>query len=112
MNELIETSLLRDIKTLIDSAKTRIALKVNQEMTLLYWFIGERLQKDILKFERAEYGERVIQKLAEKLTGDYGKGFSSPNLFKMVTLYEAFPDQKIFSTLSIKLSWSHFVELL
>ena len=45
MNELIETSLLSDVKALIDSAKTRVALKVNQEMTLLYWFIGERLQK-------------------------------------------------------------------
>lgn len=112
MNELIETSLLSDVKALIDSAKTRVALKVNQEMTLLYWFIGERLQKDILKFERAEYGERVIQRLSQELISLYGKGFSSPNLFKMVTLYEAFPDQKIFSTLSIKLSWSHFVELL
>jgi predicted nuclease of restriction endonuclease-like (RecB) superfamily len=62
--------------------------------------------------ERAEYGEKIIQTLSKQLIGEYGKGFSLPNIFKMLALYENFPDEKIFSTLSRKLTWSHFVELL
>lgn len=112
MTDIINSSLLFDIKQLIDSAKTRVAVKVNQEMTMLYWNIGKRIQEDILKFERAEYGEQIIQTLSKQLTAEYGKGFSVPNIFKMLALYENFSDEKIFSTLSRKLTWSHFVELL
>jgi predicted nuclease of restriction endonuclease-like (RecB) superfamily len=112
MTDITNSSLLFDIKQLIDFAKTRVAVKVNQEMTMLYWNIGKRIQEDILKFERAEYGEQIIQTLSKQLTAEYGKGFSVPNIFKMLALYENFSDEKIFSTLSRKLTWSHFVELL
>ncbi len=112
MNELVSASLLTDIRSLIDEAKTRVAIKVNQEMTLLYWNIGKRIQENVLNSERAEYGEQVIAKLSEQLVGEYGKGFSQANIFKMITLYENFSDENIFLTLSRKLSWSHFIEIL
>ena len=60
MNELVSASLLTDIRSLIDEAKTRVAIKVNQEMTLLYWNIGKRIHENVLNSERAEYGEQVI----------------------------------------------------
>jgi predicted nuclease of restriction endonuclease-like (RecB) superfamily len=112
MNNITNPSLIADIKQLIDSAKTRVALKVNQEMTFLYWNIGKRIKEDILKAERAEYGAQIIETISQQLIGEYGKGFSLANIFKMLALYESFPEEKIFSTLSRKLSWSHFVELL
>ncbi|MFM7851775.1 MAG: DUF1016 N-terminal domain-containing protein, partial [Flammeovirgaceae bacterium] len=81
-------------------------------MTLLYWHIGKRIKEEVLKFERADYGEQLIISLAKALTEQYGKGFSKTSLFDMANLYEAYSDYKIFLTLSGKLSWSHFRELL
>lgn len=110
--EMESTQLLVDIRQLIETAKTRAAYSVNREMTLLYWHIGKRIKEEVLKFERADYGEQLIISLAKALTEQYGKGFSKTSLFDMANLYEAYSDYKIFLTLSGKLSWSHFRELL
>lgn len=109
MNDITNSSLLFDIRQLIDSAKTRVAVKVNQEMTMLYWNIGKRIQEDILKFGRAEYGKKIFATVSQELINSYGKGFSASALTRMVMLYEYFPERDIFQTL---LSWSHFIELL
>ena len=112
MNELVSASLLTDIKSLIDIAKTRVAIKVNQEMTLLYWNIGKRIQEDILKSERAEYGEQIILTLSRHLLSEYGRGFSPRNITSMIHFYKCFHDFKILQTLSTKLTWSHFLSFL
>lgn len=104
--------LFNDIKTLIESSRTRVALSVNSEMVILYWQIGERIRKDILGQERAEYGKKVIDKLSVKLIHEYGRGFSRPNLFHMVRFSEVFPDNQIVYTLCRQLSWSHFRHLI
>ena len=96
----------------IEKAKRNVALKVNEEMTILYWNIGKDITENVLNHERAEYGKAVIKKLSQRLTVEYGRGYSSANLFRMLKVYEYYPDFQKFSTLSRKLSWSHFVELL
>lgn len=96
----------------IEKAKRNVALKVNEEMTILYWNIGKDITENVLNYERAEYGKSVIKKLSQRLTVEYGRGYSSANLFRMLKVYEYYPDFQKFSTLSRKLSWSHFVELL
>lgn len=98
--------------TLIENAKRNVATKVNDEMTLLYWNIGKDITDNILNNQKAEYGKAVIKKLSQKLTIEYGRGYSRANLFRMLKFYEYFTDFEKFSTLSRKLSWSHFVELL
>ncbi len=105
-------SLFNDIKSLIESSRTRVALSVNSEMVILYWNVGERIRKDILGQERAEYGKQVIDKLSVKLIQEYGQGFSRTNLFNMVRFSEVFPDNKIVQTVSGQLSWSHFCQLI
>ena len=112
MNELVSASLLKDIRSLIDEAKTRVAIKVNQEMTLLYWNLGKRIHEDILKSERAEYGEQIIVTLSRYLLSEYGKGFSSRNITSMIHCYKCFHDFNILQTLSAKLTWSHFLSFL
>lgn len=74
--------------------------------------IGYRINQDILKNTRAEYGESVIKQLAKHLTFQYGSGFDVPNLTRMVRIVKFYPDQKIVATLSQQLSWSHFVKLI
>lgn len=48
MNEIITNTneLIKDISVLIDNA----------EMKMLYWHIGKRIQEEVLKSTRAEYG--------------------------------------------------------
>ena len=100
------------IVALIENAKRNVATKVNDEMTLLYWNIGKDITDNVLNNQKAEYGKAVIKKLSQKLAIEYGRGYSRANLFRMLKFYEYFTDFEKFSTLSRKLSWSHFVELL
>lgn len=106
------TDLLGDIRSLIETARSRVAAAVNSELVLLNWRIGHRIRQDILGKERAEYGKRIVGSLAEQLTAAYGRGFSRPNLHRMVRLAEVFPDERIVSTLSRQLGWSHFLEII
>ena len=71
--------------------------------------IGKRIDEEVLKSERAEYGETIITSLAKELSLAYGKGYSRPNLFRMIKFAKQFPNREIVSTLSRQLSWSHFV---
>jgi len=105
-------SLYNRIVTLIENAKNNVTVAVNNEMTLLYWNIGKDITNNVLKNQKAEYGKEIIKKLSQRLTSEYGRGYSRANLFRMLKIYEYFNDFEIFSTLSRKLSWSHFVELL
>ncbi len=115
MNNLDNTNvenLYSIIVSLIENAKRNVAIKINSEMTFLYWNIGKYITENILDNKKAEYGKSIINKLSKKLVIEYGKGYSKANIFRMLKFYEYFTDIEKFSTLSRKLSWSHFVELL
>ncbi len=104
--------LLKDLRSLIDQARTRVAQQVNTELVTLYWHIGTRIKTEILREERAEYGKQVLETLGRQLNLEYGRGFNRTALTRMVQFAELFPDWKIVATLSHKLGWSHFIELL
>ncbi len=106
------TVLLEEIRFLIESARRRAATTINTEMVMLYWYIGERIRRDTLGQERADYGKRIVQMLSEKLTVEYGRGFTRTNLFNMIRFAEVFPERKIVHTLSGQLSWTHFREII
>lgn len=100
------------ISVLIEQARKKVAVTINQEMVLLYWNIGKTIKKEIIKSKRAEYGEKIVQSLAEKLTRRYGKGFSSQNLWYMIQLYDAYPIlQSLLGEFS-GLTWTHIIALL
>ena len=104
--------LYKSISILIENAKKNVVVSVNKEMTLLYWNIGKDITDNVLKNQKAEYGKEVIKKLSQRLVIEYGRGYGERNLFRILKFYDYFPDFEILSTLSAKLSWSHFVELL
>ncbi len=106
------TPLLGDIRQMIEQAKSAVAATVNSGLTILNWRIGKRLQLEILKEQRAEYGERIVSTLSRQLTSEYGDGFSEKNLRHMITFFERFSNERIVSTLSRQLTWSHFKEIL
>ena len=106
------SQLLNSVVGLIDQARNRVATAVNQELTLLYWNIGKKINDDLLKNNRADYGKKIIPELSKKLTDKYGKGFNKRNLQGFVKLYTVFQDITILQTLSAKLSWSHFYNVV
>ena len=103
---------ISDIRQLIESARRRVAVTVNAELTMLYWKIGQRIHKEVLREKRADYGEEIVVTLSQQLIREYGEGFSRYNLSRMVKFAEYFADENIVVTLSQQLSWSHFVVIL
>ena len=107
-----DQALVDDIRGLIEQARQHLAQTANSTLTLLHWKLGERIQREILQGQRAQYGEEILPTLSAKLVPEYGKGFSARNLARMVQFAEAFPDEQTVATLSRELGWSHFVEIL
>jgi len=107
-----QTTVLVDIRQLIELARQRAAAAVNAELALLYWQIGRRIQIEVLQGQRAEYGKQIITTLAQQLTADYGKGWSEKQLRHCLRAAETFTDEIIFSTVRRQLSWSHIKTLM
>ncbi len=104
--------LVSDIRKLIEETRSAIAVVVNSGLTILYWRIGKKINDEILKNKRAEYGEEIVVTLSRQLVNDYGNGFSEKNIRRMIQFSEVFPKEKIVVTLSRQLTWSHFVTLI
>jgi len=104
--------LFDEIRSLIEQTRSRVATTVNSTLVLMNWHIGKRINDEILKNKRAEYGEQIVATLSHQLTAEYGKGFTRTNLIRMRVFADLFPDLEISASLSHQLSWSHFVEIL
>ncbi len=104
--------LFDEIRSLIEQTRLRVASTVNSALVLMNWHIGKRISDEVLKNKRAEYGKEILPTLSAKLQPEYGRGFSSRNLAKMIQFAELFPDIEIVATLSQQLGWSHFIEII
>jgi predicted nuclease of restriction endonuclease-like (RecB) superfamily len=103
-------SLYTQVSELIQEARKQVASQVNTALLATYWNVGRLIVEDEQNSEhRAEYGKQVLKELSKRLTEAFGKGFSRANLQWMRLLYIKYP---ICQTLSSKLSWSHYCELL
>ncbi|MCK3656323.1 hypothetical protein A4G19_11425 [Pasteurellaceae bacterium Macca] len=97
------------IRNILDTAKAKSLSAVNFAMVEAYWQVGRIIVETQNQEERAEYGKKLLDYLAKKLTFEFGKGFSRRNLSNMRAFYLAFPD---LSKLPTNLSWTHFRLLL
>lgn len=102
--------LIEALRGLILQARQKVLSAANAAQVRTYWEIG----RHIVEFEqggaaRAEYGSRLLPRLAERLTGEFGRGFDASNLHKMKQFYLSFP---ILDALRPKLSWTHYRLLL
>lgn len=105
-------ALLTELRGLIESARQHVAQTANAALTMLYWHVGQRIRREVLKDQRAEYGEQIVSTLSTQLMWEYGQSFGLRSLRRMVQFAEVFPDEAIVATLSQELSWSHFIEIL
>ena len=107
-NKKIDNNLFADVRQMIEEAKSQVAATANSAMTLMYWHIGDRINREVLGGERAAYGKQIISRLAQNLQTEYGKGsFSEKHLRQMMRFAEVFSDEKIVYTLCRQLTWSH-----
>ncbi len=85
MNDIVGSKdIFEKISVLIEQARRKVAITINEEMVLLYWNIGKTIKEEIIKSDRAEYGKQILQSLSGELTQKYGKGFSPQNLWYMI----------------------------
>ena len=106
----INKDIYSSIKEFMDNARNKVAREVNNILIQTYWEIGRIIvEEEQGNSYRAEYGKQLITDLSKKLTKEYGNGFSRTNLQNMRNFYLLYP---ICQTLSGKLSWSHYCELL
>lgn len=106
----VSNSLILDLKQYIEQARNRVSVAVNSEITLMYWHIGERINRDVLGNQRAEYGKQIVATISEQLKAEYGeKGFDEKSIRRMMQFAQLFPDLQIVAPLVRQLSWSHFI---
>jgi predicted nuclease of restriction endonuclease-like (RecB) superfamily len=103
-------TLISQLRGLIESARGQALRAVDSIQVRACWEIG----RHIVEFEqqgadRAMYGARLIPKLAESLTAEFGKGFDERNLRHMRTFFQDFP---IWNAVRTELSWTHYRNLL
>ena len=103
-------SLIKDLRQIIEQARGQVAATANYAQTMMYWHIGERINREVLGNQRAEYGKQIVAQVATQLQDEYGrKGFETRNIRRMMQFAKEFPDFQIVSPLVSKLSWTHFL---
>ena len=108
-NLLNNEALVNEIASIITNARNNVAKQVNNELLNAYWNIGRVIVEDELKNNRGEYGKKQLLAISKNLTNKFGKGFSQSNLCNMKMFYTKYP---IFQSVTGKLSWTHYCELL
>lgn len=105
------TPFFTDIAELLTKARSNAYRAVNSVMVETYWKIGQRIVEEEQNGKnRAEYGERLIEKLSHYLTGTFGRGFSEANIKDMRSFYLTFPE---FARQCLtNLSWSNICLIL
>ena len=84
--------LFQDACQIIEQAQESAYRQVNETLIKRNWLLGMRIQHEVLKDKRAEYGEQVVRNLATSLAKRYGRGFSMRNLYNFLSFYQNHPN--------------------
>ena len=84
----LSKAFIEDIRELIRSARATVARGVEVVQVHMNFEIGRRIVQQEQKGKgRAAYGKEILKSLAERLTAEFGKGFSQTNLKLMRQFY-------------------------
>lgn len=97
------------IREYVIDAQQQVYSAVNTAMVTAYWNIGKAIYETCGESNRATYGKQILNYISERLTAEFGKGFSIRNLRNMRRFYLTFQNRQ---TLSADLSWSHYQLLM
>jgi predicted nuclease of restriction endonuclease-like (RecB) superfamily len=85
-----ESLLFQDACQIIEQAQAVAYRQINETLIKRNWLLGMRIQHEVLKDKRAEYGEQVVKVLAKDLTTKYGEGFTWRNLYNYIDFYSTY----------------------
>jgi len=112
----LHKKLYEDIKALLHEARTAVARNINTAMVMTYFEIGRMIvEHEQEGANRAAYAKETLKSLSQKLTAEFGRGFSSDNLELMRRFYLVYSKSETLSRISpiiFQLSWSHYVFLM
>lgn len=109
-NNLIDIEkIYDDIRNRIIVARSKMLKHIDTTMVEVYWYVGKITYELFENSKKASYGRKIIDVLSDKLTNEFGGGFSPVSIRRMRRFYEMYP---IWSTVSTELSWAHFQELI
>ena len=108
----IKKDIYQEIHDLLHNARQNIISNINSTMTKTYFLIGKRIvEEEQDGNKRAEYGKNLIKMLSEKLTKEFGKGFSETNLEQMRKFFKVYGISQTLSE-EFRLSWSYYLVLM
>ncbi len=112
-NASMTADFYHEIRSIVQSSKSKVYTAVNTAMVEAYWLIGKRIvEEEQQGKERAKYGQELIKKLSVELNTEFGKGFSVANLKNFRQFYLAFAGDKKSYALRSQLSWTHYRALI
>jgi predicted nuclease of restriction endonuclease-like (RecB) superfamily len=83
------------VSAILEEARRNVLRSVNSNMVIAYWLIGREIVQEIQGGKnRAEYGEKIIEELSQRLTQKYGRGFSTTNLRYFRTFFTTYSSRK------------------
>jgi len=97
------------VSKVLHESRKGIVRAVNQTMVHAYFRIGEMIFLNVQDGQlRSQYGKNVLSQLSDRLTKEFGKGFSVTNIKQMRSFYIKYSIRQTLSD-EFKLSWSHYV---
>lgn len=97
-----------EVRAVLAQARQQVYRNVNQAMVRAYWQVGQLIvQHEQAGQARAAYGTRQLEELAQRLTQEFGTGFSASNLRNFRQFFQVYTLAEICDTPCSELSWSH-----
>ena len=125
--EIIKDAFYQGIAKLIINGKEKVKTAINLSMVYTYYEIGKQIFLEEQKGKnRAKYGEAIVENLSDRLSSEFGDGFSRDNLKLMRKFYLIYKEDKIGEPVVTQfekhplnsdgrpffLSWSLYVKLM
>ena len=123
-----DTGYLDQAAKVVRNARSAAARSVNLAMVYAYFEVGRIVvEEEQASAARAEYGGQVLTLVSERLTAEFGRGFSRTNVAQMRQFYRVYAHDEIVQTVSEQfgskppskttgrkffLSWSHYLRLM
>ena len=110
MNQLMNNGMIQEIENILLNARNHVSVEVNHTLLKTYMEIGKIIVEDAVSHNSDnDYESKTISYLSKELTKKFGRGFSRANIWNMITFYKEYGSVQ---TLSERLCWSHYFELL
>ena len=108
-NDIVAQETYKTVRDYVVEAQIQVNKAVNFAMVTAYWNIGKKIYEVCGESDRAAYGKQLLMYIAEKLTDEFGKGYTVANLKNMRQFYRTFQNRY---ALRSELSWTHYRSLM